>query len=144
MPFLQQVKPLWDRSTLTLADLAERCNISESSASRYLNGKIVPPADVAERIIQVLGGEDPAVDSMAEPNKEEKETQTMNQLMDHIREIYHDQITTLQTTFAAQIADLRRDKAVLFVAIAVLVAFQVYLMIDGFHGNWGIFQYPTN
>ena len=154
MPFLQRVKPLWDRSTLTLADLAERCNISESSASRYLNGKIVPPADVAERIIQVLGGENSAADDTEVMNTEEDE-QKMHQLIEHIREIYREQIATLQTNYAGQlstlqanytdrIADLQRDKKILFIAVAVLVAFQVYLMIDGFHGNWGIFQYPVN
>lgn len=152
MPFLQKVKPLWERSTLTLADLAERCNISESSASRYLNGKIVPPADVAERIIQVLGVENPAADDTERTDTEED--QNMHQLIEHIKGIYQEQIVTLQTNFAGQLAtmqkshaaqveDLRRDKIVLFITIALLVAFQVYLMIDGFHGNWGIFQYPV-
>ena len=141
MPFLTRVKPLWDRSTLTLADLAERCNISESSASRYLNGKIIPPADIAERIIEVLTEEN--ADEVEEMKADKNEAQNSVSIIQQIREIYQVHITNLQTTHAAQVADLRRDKLLLYITVLILVAMQVYLVIDGFHGNWGIFQYPV-
>ena len=76
MAFYEQVKPLWDKSKLTLAQVAEICNISESSASRYLNGKVNPPADVAEKILDILGG-----------SATEKEGDEMQTALQHIREI---------------------------------------------------------
>ena len=134
MPFLKQVKPLWDRSTLTLAELAELCNISESSASRYLNGKIVPPADIAERILEVLGGEPP---EEAEP----EESPATKQMIEHIREIYQAQIAAMQANHAAQVTSLQRDKTVLFITVLILIGLLVYFILDGLHGNWGLIRY---
>lgn len=142
---MQQVKPLWDRSSLTLAELAELCSISESSASRYLNGKISPPADVAERILQVLGGEPPE-------DVKPAESPAVKQMVEHIREIYQAQIKTMQenfsvqltalrTSYETQIAALQRDKIVLFITVLILLGVLVYFIIDALHGNWGIIRY---
>lgn len=133
MAFYEQVKPLWDKSELTLAQLAERCNVSESSASRYLNGKVNPPADIAEKIIEVLGGT-PA------PTNGGQEMLTAVQ---HIREIYEAQILFMQTNHASQVEALQKDKRWLALFILALFAVIIYLCIDGLHGNWGLFQYPV-
>lgn len=133
MAFYEQVKPLWDKSKLTLAQLAEVCNISESSASRYLNGKVNPPADVAEKILDILGGSS----AMQEGDEE------MQTLVQHIREIYEAQIAAMLAEHMSRVADLRRDKRWLAIAILVLVAFILYLFADGLNGHWGIFQYPA-
>ncbi len=149
MPFLTKVKPLWDRSTLTLAELAEKCNISESSASRYLNGKIVPPADIAERILEVLGA-----DIVTTPKPDEKPQAAIPPVL-QIWEVYKEEIDILQAhhanhitevkgRYADQIADLKRDKAALSFATLVMFCLIVYLLIDGFSGSWGIFQYPVH
>ena len=149
MPFLTKVKPLWDRSTLTLAELAEKCNISESSASRYLNGKIVPPADIAERILEVLGA-----DIVTTPTPEEKPQAAIPPVL-QIWEVYKEEIDILQAhhanhiaeikgRYTDQIADLKRDKRHLHFTVLILFCLLVYLMIDGFSGNWGIFQYPVH
>lgn len=147
MPFLKRVKPLWDRSPLTLAELADLCNISESSASRYMSGKISPPADVAERIIEVLGGgvtEDEDAAPEVSPAAES--------LVQHIREIYQAQIAALHATFdrqlatiqrnyESQIASLQKEKLILFCTVIVLLGLLVYFILDGLHGNWGIIRY---
>lgn len=157
MPFLTKVKPLWDRSTLTLAELAERCNISESSASRYLNGKIVPPADVAERMLEVL-----SADIVTAPESEERPQAAVPPVL-QIWEVYKEEILVLQANHAehiaslqashaghvaaikehyiAQIADLRRDKIALYITMLVLFALLVYFILDGMHGNWGLIRY---
>lgn len=154
MPFASQVKPLWDKSELTLAQLADLCKISESSASRYLSGKVNPPADIAEKILEALGAPPPA--------EGDKDMQTIVQ---HIREIYEAQIGTMREHHAAQIAtmrehhtsqiaamqadhasrveDLRRDKVWMFRAIIVLFVVVLYICADAMHGNWGLFQYPV-
>ena len=132
MPFSDRVKPLWDKSDLTLQQLAELCNISESSASRYLNGKVNPPADIAEKMLELLGG--------ASPAEGEKD---MQMPLQHIREIYEAQIASMKADYANHISDLRRDKTWMFRAIIVMFGVIVYLCIDGLHGNWGLFQYPV-
>ncbi len=160
MPFLTQAKPLWDRSTLTLAELAERCNISESSASRYLNGKIVPPADIAERILEVLGA-----DIVTTPPSSEKPQAAVSPVPPvlQIWEVYKDEINdlkqyhahhveTIQASHAAhmaalkenytgQIADLKRDKTSLYVTMLVMFCLLVYVIFDALHGGWGIIRY---
>lgn len=120
MPFTDQIRTLWKDSKLTLAQLAELCDISESSASRYINGKINPPVDVAERILEVL--------KESKPKQPQKEAAMVRQL----HEVYE-----------TQIADLRRDKTILFIALMVMIALVVYLFIDALHGNWGLIQYPV-
>ena len=135
MAFYEQVKPLWDKSEMTLAQLAELCNISESSASRYLNGKINPPADTAERILSALGG--------AVAPTEKKGDQEMQIVVQHIREIYEAQIAIMQSNHASRVEELRKDKLWLAGFIFVLFCVIVYLCLDGLHGNWGFFQYPV-
>ncbi len=171
MPFLTKVKPLWDRSTLTLAELATQCNISESSASRYLNGKISPPADVAERILEVL-----SADIVTTPTPEEKPQAVVPPVLqiwevykeeidilqaNHTRHITHLQdnhashiaalqashsqhVATLQANHAAQLADLKRDKTYLYVTVICLMALLIYFIFDGLHGDWGIIRYAMN
>lgn len=116
MPFTEEIKTKFKDSKLTLAQLAELCDISESSASRYVNGKVSPPADVAERILEVLKESTPKVTAMA--------------MTRQMHEIYE-----------AQIADLRNDKKWLFIALMVMMAVVIYLFVDSHHGGWGIIQY---
>lgn len=130
MPFSERVKPLWDKSDMTLAQIAELCNISESSASRYLNGKISPPADIAEKILEVLGEVPPI-----------KGDSDMQITIQNIREIYEAQIAAMKADHTSRIEDLRRDKLWMFRAIIVLFCVIVYLFMDGLHGEWGLFQY---
>ena len=132
MPFREQIKPLWEQSEMTLAQIAEVCNTSESSMSRYLNGKVTPPVDIAEKIIAVLGGEN--------VSKGGQEMQTMIQ---HVRDIYEKQIANMEADHARQVASLQKDKAWLFGALILMFLLCLYLCADGVHGGWGFFQYPV-
>lgn len=157
MPFLKQVTPLWEKSPLPLKELAALCNISESSASRYLNGKVSPPADVAERILEVL------VAHAASPAAPEETPPPVAPSASQICEVYKDQIATLQAThashistlqadhaahiaalqanYASQISDLKRDKALLFYTLLGMFFVLVYFIFDGLHGDWGLIRY---
>lgn len=145
MPFLTQVKPLWDRSTLTLAELAEQCHISESSASRYMSGKIVPPADIAERILQVLSADIvteptpetqpqaavPPVLQIWEVYKEEIDILQANHAnhLTHLQHSHDSHISSLHTSYSDQIANLKRDRAVLFFAMLAILGLLVYFIL---------------
>lgn len=162
MPFLTKVKPLWDRSTMTLAELAEQCNISESSASRYLSGKVVPPADIAERILEILGA-----DIVTTPAPEEKPQAAVPPVPPvlQIWEVYKDEIDILQANHArhidtiqanhanhiaairenytSQITELKRDKTFLYFTLLIMFCLLVYFILDGLHGGWGIIRYTV-
>lgn len=125
--------------------------------SRYLNGKIVPPADIAERILEVL-----SADLVIEPAPEEKPQAAVPPVL-QIWEVYKDEIEILQKTHADhiatlqnnhanhvaalkenyvnQIADLKRDKAFLFYTLLVVFCLLAYFILDGLHGDWGIIRY---
>ena len=113
MPFSEEIRTKFKDSKMTLAQLADLCDISESSASRYVNGKVSPPADVAEKILEVLKENTP--EKPAEPKQ--------------LHEVYE-----------AQIADLKKDKKCLFIALMVLTAVLVYFFLDAMHG-WGLIRY---
>ena len=145
MPFLKQVTPLWDRCPLTLAELAVLCNISESSASRYLNGKVSPPADIAERILEVIS------ENVLVPSAPESEPQATAPSALQIWEVYKEEIEILQTTHAnhistlqadhathiaaikenylGQISDLKRDKTLMLIAMAAMLGLLVLFAI---------------
>jgi len=142
MPFYAKAKPLWDQSPLTLVQLANLCGISESSASRYLSGKVNPPADIADAILTALGGD--------VPGRKEEEPKVSLQ---HIREIYEAQIAAqraehqrgvehLQAEHDKRVAELQRDKRWLFCTLLALVAALAYVLVDAMSGSWGIIQYP--
>lgn len=124
MTFSERAKPLKDKSSLTLAEIAEECNISESMASRYINGKIVPPADIAEKMMELLGGAAP---------EQKQESDDMGVVIDRISAMYENQIKVLQ-----------REKYFLAGLVIVLFIVILYLCIDALHGNWGFFQYPVH
>lgn len=139
MSFSEQVKPLWEKSPLTLAQLAERCSISESSASRYMNGKVVPPADVAETILHVLAENT----HLKIPGHDEHEHGHEPCLtVKQVQNIYLAQIATIQTIYSGRITDLRKDKGYLYATILALFAFIVYLFVDAMNGGWGLVRYP--
>lgn len=67
MTFSERAKPLKEKSGLTLNEIASSCNISESMVSRYINGSVIPPEDVARKILEILGEEnDPNMEGDAD------------------------------------------------------------------------------
>ena len=54
MAFVDKAKPLRDKAKVTLKQVADECGISESMASRYFSGAVVPPSDIADRILDYL------------------------------------------------------------------------------------------
>lgn len=127
MTFADRAKLLKDKSPLTLAEIAEACSVSESMVSRYINGKIVPPVDIADKILEVLQASVPEAAEDAEERGED-----MGLAIDQIKEIYTEQIKVIQ-----------REKYILSVVVVILFVVIVYLCIDALHGNWGFFQYPV-
>lgn len=140
MSFSEQVKPLWEKSTLTLAQLADRCSISESSASRYMNGKVVPPADVAESILHVLAENAHLNVPSHEVHKHDHDEPCLT--VKQVQSIYLAQIATMQTIYSGRITDLRKDKGYLYMTILALFAFIVYIFVDAMNGGWGLIRYP--
>ena len=54
MNFSEKARAMRMKSPLTLREIGEQCNVSESMVSRYISGAAKPPDDVAEKILEVL------------------------------------------------------------------------------------------
>lgn len=133
MTFSEKIKPLWDKSDMTLEELAAHCNISASTASRYINGKIVPQTDVAEKMLDLLGAQSAA----PEPDNME-ERGDMRHAMDQLSKLYDDRIHDLMETLKRE----RIEKWIFFILLTIVVGFVFLLFyIDITNGNVGWYRY---
>ena len=139
MPFAEKIKPLWEATSLTLEDIAKECNISASMVSRYINGKVVPQADIAEKMLLLLGGEVPA----AIKNGEDGET--MQTALNMIRDVYEGRLEDMR----AEIKDLKervihekREKWIFTCLLMVVITFVfLFLYLDITNGTVGWFRH---
>lgn len=139
MTFSDRAKPLKTKSRMTLNEIATACNISESMASRYINGSVVPPEDIARKMLEIL-------EAAASKGGEKEEEQTdMRAALAMIREIYEGRIDDLwksNTDLKEQILREKREKWVFFILLAVTVTFIFALFyVDLSYGDLGWFRY---
>lgn len=135
MTFSERAKPLKEKSKLTLSEIAMACNISESMVSRYINGQIVPPEDIARKILELLGEKIPEV-------KKEDDAQDA---LSVVREVYESRIADLRMNIAdlkTQIHTEKREKWIFFILFTVVVVFVFCLFyVDLSNGNVGWFRH---
>lgn len=62
MNFSEKARAMRMKSPLTLREIGEQCNVSESMVSRYISGAAKPPDDVAEKILEILRNSEQADD----------------------------------------------------------------------------------
>nr|DAU27086.1 MAG TPA: Helix-turn-helix XRE-family like protein [Bacteriophage sp.] len=113
--FSEKARAMRMKSPLTLREIGEQCNASESMVSRYISGAVKPPDDVAEKILEVL----------------------RNSEQDDDRGIYASHIDDLRRLIRQQ----QREKWVLFGILTFLLIFLLLLYLDATHGAWGVIQY---
>ena len=111
MNFSEKARALRMKSPLTLREIGEQCNASESMVSRYISGAAKPPDDVAEKILEVL----------------------RNSEQDDDRGVYAAHIDDLRRLIRQQ----QREKRVLFGIIVFFLVFTLLLNPDVAHGDWG-------
>ena len=116
MSFTEEAKALRRRSPLTLREIGEKCNVSESMVSRYISGMARPPEAVAGQILDVLR-------DSAEP--EERTVDEDARIEDLWRIIRQQQI----------------EKRVMFAVLVFVMLLSIALYIDATHGGWGIIRY---
>lgn len=114
MNFSEKARAMRMKSPLTLREIGEQCNASESMVSRYISGAAKPPDDVAEKILEVL----------------------RNSEQDDDRGIYAAHIDDLRRLIRQQ-----REKRVLFGILTFLLIFLLLLYLDATHGSWGAIRY---
>lgn len=136
MTFSERAKPLKEKSRLTLSDIASACNISESMVSRYINGSVVPPEDIARKILAFL-------EEGAQSNKEGGED--MQAALAVVREIYEERIKDLWKNVSdlkEQIRHEKREKWIFFALLTLVVIFVFALFyVDLSNGNVGWFRH---
>ena len=113
--FSEKARAMRMKSPLTLREIGEQCNASESMVSRYISGAVKPPDDVAEKILDVL----------------------RNSEQDDDRGIYAAHIDDLRRLIRQQ----KREKWVLFGILTFLLIFLLLLYLDATHGAWGAIRY---
>lgn len=135
MTFSERAKPLKEKSKLTLNEISMACNISESMVSRYINGQIVPPEDIARKMLELLGG---AVSA-------DEESEDMQAALTMIREIYEARISDMRNTVTdlkEQIRVEKREKWIFFILLSLTVFFIFALFyVDLNNGNVGWFRH---
>lgn len=133
MTFSEKIKPLWDKSDMTLEELAAHCNISASTASRYINGKIVPQTDVADKMLALLGAQ-----TVAPERTVVEERGDMRHAMDQLAKLYEDRIQDLTEALKRE----RIEKWIFFLLLAIVVGFVFLLFyIDLTNGSVGWYRY---
>ena len=134
MTFSERAKPLKDKSKLTLSEIAVACNISESMVSRYINGQIVPPEDIARKILEFLGD-----------STQEKEKEDMQAALIMIKEVYESRIDDLHASILDlknQIHIEKKEKWLFFTLLVIVVIFVFALFyVDLTNGNIGWFRH---
>lgn len=113
--FSEKARALRMKSPLTLREIGEQCNVSESMVSRYISGAAKPPDDVAEKILEVL----------------------RNSEQDDDRCVCAAHIDDLRRLIRQQ----QREKRVLFGIIVFFLVFTLLLYLDATHGGWGAIRY---
>lgn len=113
--FSEKARAMRMKSPLTLREIGEQCNVSESMVSRYISGAVKPPDDVAEKILEVLRS--------SEQNDD--------------RGIYAAHIDDLRRLIRQQ----QMEKRVLFGVLVFLLIFMLLLYLDATHGGWGLVRY---
>ena len=115
MTFSEKARAMRMKSPLTLREIGEQCNVSESMVSRYISGAVKPTDDVAEKILEVLR------------NSEQYDD----------RGIYAAHIDDLRRLIRQQ----QMEKRVLFGVLVFLLIFMLLLYLDATHGGWGLVRY---
>lgn len=115
MNFSEKARAMRMKSPLTLREIGEQCNASESMVSRYISGAVKPPDDVAEKILEVL----------------------RNSEQDDDRGIYAAHIDDLRRLIRQQ----QREKQVLFGILMFFLVFMLLLYLDATDGAWGAIRY---
>ena len=113
--FSEKARAMRMKSPLTLREIGEQCNASESMVSRYISGAAKPPDDVAEKILEVL----------------------RNSEQDDDRGIYAAHIDDLRRLIRQQ----QREKRILFGILVFFMVFTLLLYLDATHGGWGVVRY---
>ena len=136
MTFAERAKPLKDKSRMTLSEIATACNISESMASRYINGQNIPPEDIARKMLDLLN-------AAAQAAAKHDDNARIDLLA--IRTVYEERLDDMRDNIADIKKTLRTEKKekwiiFAFLAIAVILIFTM-LFVDVANGDIGWFRY---
>lgn len=157
MNFMSDFQKLKEKSGKSTREIADACELSESTVNRYLCGKSIPPVDTAQKILNYLeestleetpiperSPEPKLPEELPEPEKPKVETITLpvwayQQMISRNQKMLDD----LRADHEKTMQHIRRQQSALFGTILFLVAVIVYLVLDASHGGWGIFQYSN-
>lgn len=133
--FMSDAQKLKDSSGKSIRQIAAACGLAESTTSRYLSGKAVPPADVADNILKYLS------ESAPDPDKTIEIPSPMYLML---IESYKKQIAELRTDHEKHMKKAEIRFYFMFGLVVALIAIVIYLVLDATHGGWGFFRYSAD
>lgn len=120
-------KALNAQHDITQKEMAEACGVSESTISRYLSGRVTPPADIAEKMAALLQGDPSESAAPEDPPPPRAEDPSRIHTDEELLKIYMWIIDRQQ-----------KEKRHLFACLELLVVVLfVLIFIDIFNGNVG-------
>lgn len=138
--FSERAKPLKDKSGITLRELSERFSTAESTMSRYINGCVDPPSDLAADIIGYL-----QVRYARKRGENVEKTEDVRDTIEMINQQSNERIADLKEAIERQQrrikAEEKVNRALLGALCGVLSVALAFLLLDAFHGSVGWITY---
>lgn len=144
MPFSEKAKVLKVKGNFTLQELAVVANVSESTMSRYINGQVAPPADIAAKVLAHMGYVD-EIEEIENRILADKEDKDMITVIETIERLYGERIKEFNARIEELTAHLnyeRNQKRLIFLIMLAALAFIIIFMaVDILNGNVGWFRH---
>lgn len=144
MQFAERAKALKEKGNFTLQELAIVANVAESTMSRYINGVIEPPPDLAVKVLAHMGYQNDIEEIERRVVTESEETsmrialETMDRLYTARIKDFTDRILELTNHLNYE----RYQKKVFLIIMLCAVSFIILFMaVDILNGNVGWFRH---
>lgn len=131
--FCAVARRLKSQSDITIRELADICYTSESTMSRYLSGRVVPPPDVAQRVIQALRSaryeDDPDTDGSSDDAR---------LFFARLESVYEQRISGIRAAIEYERRQKRAYHAVMMIVLCLIVG---VMTLDVLIGTIGWFRH---
>lgn len=138
---LNELKAKGNYSWQTLSDLT---GIPVATIRKTFSGETASPSfDVVSKLVTAMGGTLSDLEEHSESQSVmiSEEDEDMQAMMEQMKALYEARIADLWRMIDKFAAERKTLFVTMITIVACLVAFIVYLFVDGMHGNWGFFQY---
>ena len=143
MPFSERAKALKEKGNFTLQELAVVANVAESTMSRYINGVIDPPPELAVKVLAHMGYQSDIEE--IEQKAIESEEESMKIALETMDRLYSARIkdfTDRTIELTNHLNYERHQKKIFLIIMLCAISFIILFMsVDILNGNIGWFRH---